>query len=181
MKYFFTILLLSNLLFSYELADFYKDYKEKNYMHACKKGVSIFNQYKNDEDYLTVYSFACLKSDMIDRLAVPITGLRKSKEARANASYFAAILLQKKLLYHAVIDNVDIEGLKLPTTDFILSKVFDMYTTNNYIKNNDVYMFKNDNNNDIIYKMFVRDDERFKKLIIQQIKNDTVIKTHNYF
>jgi hypothetical protein len=163
---------------SYDLTQFYKDYKEKRYLDACKKGVNIFNEYKEDEDYLTVYSFACLKSDMIDRLAVPVTGLRKTKEARANASYFSAILLQKKLLYHAVVDGVDISGLKLPTTDFVLSRVFDMYSNKQYLEKEGTYTLNDD---ETTYKMFVIDDDKFKKLIIQQLKNGNVVSTHTYF
>lgn len=115
---------------------------------------------------------------MIDRLAVPVTGLRKTKEARANASYFSAILLQKKLLYHAVVDGVDISGLKLPTTDFVLSRVFDLYSNKQYLEKEGTYTLNDD---ETTYKMFVIDDDKFKKLIIQQLKNGNVVSTHTYF
>lgn len=178
MKKIVLIAILTATLFSYSLQEFYADYKEGNFLQACKKGVGIFNRYKNDEDYLTVYSFACLKSDMIDRLAVPITGLRGSEEARANASYFSAILLQKKLLYHSVVDGVDITGLNLPTTDFILSKIFDMYSQGEFTKKDDVYSFQD---GDKSYKMYVLQDKRFKKLMIDEYIGQKLIKTHSYF
>lgn len=172
--------LLATALFSYDLAQFYKDYQDKNYLKACKKGVNIFNRYKQDENYLTVYSFACLKSDMIDRLAVPVTGLRLSKEARANASYFSAILLQKKILYHAVIDDVDISSLKLPTTNFVLSRVFDMYINKEYVLKDETYLFE-DLQKGLEYKMYVVQTQRFQKLIIEQYKDTQLINSHEYF
>ncbi|MGM0624057.1 MAG: hypothetical protein ACQESH_08590, partial [Campylobacterota bacterium] len=141
MKKLLLTILSTSVLLSYSLEEFYKDYKEEKYDYACKKGVTIFSQNRQDENYLTIYSFACLKSDMIDRLAVPITGLRESKEARANASYFSAVLLQKKLLYHAVIDGTDIKGLNFPTTEFVLSRIFDMYVDEDYTKKDETYHF----------------------------------------
>lgn len=178
MKKIILLTILASTLFSYSLQEFYSDYKKGSFLQACKKGVGIFNKYKNDEEYLTVYSFACLKSDMIDRLAVPITGLRGSKEARANASYFSAILLQKKLLYHAVVDGVDISGLNFPTTDFVLSKVFDLYSQNKFTKEDDIYSLKDGQKH---YKMYIVEDKRFKKLMIDEYIGQKLIKTHSYF
>ncbi|MGM0533122.1 MAG: hypothetical protein ACQERK_01345 [Campylobacterota bacterium] len=178
MKIFIMILCTASLMFGYSLNRFYEDYKNENHLRACKQGVSIFAQHKKDEDFLTVYSFACLKSDMIDRLAVPITGMRNSKEARSNASYFTSILLQKKLLYNAVIDDVDISGLNLPTSDYILSRVFHLYANEDYTKEGSRYVMVQE---DFKYEMYIDDTGRYKKLVIEKYKDDELIDTHKYF
>jgi hypothetical protein len=170
--------LIASGLWGYSLNKFYEDYKKKNYYAACKHGVSIFAQNKKSNEFLTVYSFACLKSDMIDRLAVPVTGLRGSKEARSNASYFASILLQKKLLYNAVIDGIDISGLNLPTSDYILSKVFHMYADKEYEKSQNRYIMEDGR---LVYEMYVKQEGGYKKLVIEQYKDSKLIQTHKYF
>ncbi len=178
MKKLILICLLGTFGMSYSLTQFYEDYKEENYLRSCKDGLRIFSKHKNDEKFLTVYAFSCLKSDMIDRLAVPVTGLRSTKEARANASYFSAILLQKKLLYHSVVDGVDISGLNFPTTDFILSKVFTLYSDKKYEKKNGAYLLEGDG---VTYKMYVEEGARFKKVVIEEYENGKLVKTHKYF
>lgn len=102
-------------------------YQQGEYLSACNLGLKGFTYFKDDEAYVSLYAFSCLKADVIDRLSIPITVLNQSKESRANASYFSLILMQKKLLIQALYDNKPIKNLKFPTSEYVLSKIFDFY------------------------------------------------------
>ncbi|WP_300367338.1 hypothetical protein, partial [Hydrogenimonas sp.] len=125
--------------------------------------------------------FSCLKADYIDRLAVPMTGLRHSKTERANASYFATIILQKKLLYHALLDNVDISNLRLPETDYILSKIFDMYTKHQYKKVDEKYYFNAKEKNDMLYVLYIAHGKGSPKMIIEERLDNHILNVHRYW
>ena len=176
---------LSLLLFSLpiqaesDLERLYRYYNAKSYQKACNLGLRLFGKYKKNGDFLMLYGFSCLKADYIDRLAVPMTGLRKTKTERANASYFATVILQKKLLYHALVDHVDISQLRLPRTDYILSEVFDMYTHNNYTKREGKLYFRPDNGK--VYTLYLVRSGPSPKMVIEEWEGETLIKTHTYW
>ena len=181
----FKFLLIPFLLLSFshasELEDLYNLYSQKRYAQACHLGLKIFNNYKKNSKFLMLYGFSCLHSDYIDRLAVPMTGLRHTKSERANASYFATIILQKKLLYHALLDGVDISDLKLPKTDYILSQVFDMYTKKDYKKVDDRYYFNPKKDKNLLYVLYVQYGRGAPKMIIEERLDDHLLKTHRYW
>ena len=117
------ILLMSLYLHASMKEDMFNLYQNKKYEDVCTMGFDHFHTYKSDEEFVSLYAFACLKSDYIDRLSIPTAILKFSKESRANSAYFSVILMQKKLLYHALVDSYDLSSLSLPTTDYVLSKV----------------------------------------------------------
>jgi len=92
-----TILLtfLTTLLFSDAKMDTYTLYQAKEYKQACDAGNILLEQYKNDEEFVSLYAFSCLEADDLDRLMRPITLLKRSAEARANAAYFSVISCKK--------------------------------------------------------------------------------------
>jgi len=102
-------------------------YQQGSYLKACNLGFQGLSNYPDDEAYISLYAFSCLKADIIDRLAIPVIKLNQTKEARSNASYFSVILMQKKLLMQALYDNKQIKNVKFPTSSYLLSKVFDFY------------------------------------------------------
>lgn len=102
-------------------------YQKGEYLNACDLGLKGLGYFQKDEAYVSLYAFSCLKADQIDRLSVPIMTLNQTKEARANASYFSVILMQKKLLIQALYDNKPIKNFIFPTSSYLLSKVFDLY------------------------------------------------------
>jgi hypothetical protein len=112
---------------------------------------------------------------------VPISALKYSKEARANAAYFSIILMQKKLLYHALIDNYDISTLNLPTTDHILSKVFDLYTKRENQKNTDILSFIDEKDHHITYRLYIERYPDIKKMIIEVFRDRILIQRHLYW
>ncbi|OHE02490.1 MAG: hypothetical protein A2513_08450 [Sulfurimonas sp. RIFOXYD12_FULL_33_39] len=156
-------------------------YKNKKYLEACDTGFDNFKENIRDEEYMSLYAFSCLNIDLLDRLSMPISTLKYSEEARSNAAYFSVILMQKKLLYHALIDGYDISGLNLPTTDYILSKVFDLYTKVKNDKKEEVYTFEDKDDSQQKYKLYLLKNDRINKIVIEEYKNTTLIKKHIYW
>jgi hypothetical protein len=62
-------------------------YQKGEYNLACDFGANNLPLIENNEAHLSLYAFACLKADRIDRLNTPIILLNQTPEARANASY----------------------------------------------------------------------------------------------
>ena len=140
----FLLLFLSLSLYADAKQNMFNLYQNKKYEDVCNIGFNNFQYYRQDEEYISLYAFACLKSDYIDRLSIPTAMLKFSREARSNSAYFSVILMQKKLLYHALIDNYDISSLKLPTTDYVLSKVFDLYVKLDVKEQRSFYLFEDE-------------------------------------
>jgi len=174
-------LLLTNLLYAdikYDMNDFYKN---DNFTKACNIGLKNLSHHKNDENYISLYAFSCLKADFIDRLAFPITKLKLSKEARQNSAYFSIILMQKKLLYYALIDGYDLTSFNFPSTNHVISKVFDAYSA---LKKDDIksfYIFQDKNDKLLKYKLYLLKSKGLNKIIIEEIYNNKIIKKHKYW
>ncbi|MDR1911260.1 MAG: hypothetical protein LBQ52_02790 [Helicobacteraceae bacterium] len=112
-------------------------YQKKEYEKACLEGAKIARTYKNDETFLGAYGFACLNSDYIDYAALAGIYMRETPGNRQNASYILTVALQKKLLYQALADGVDLGDTYLPDTPHIISKVFNAYAQGKYEKRGD--------------------------------------------
>ena len=156
-------------------------YQNEKYEMACNLGYNSLDDNARDEEYVSLYAFACLKSDYIDRLAIPTSLLKFSKEARANSAYFSVILMQKKLLYHALVDGYDLSKLKLPTTDYILSRIFDLYSKLEKHESRSVYLFEDLHNPKISYKLYLVNDKRLSKIVIEEYYDTISIQRHVYW
>jgi len=161
--------------------DMFNLYQNKKYEKVCRMGFDNFNKNSRDEEFISLYAFACLNSDYIDRLAIPVAMLKFSKESRSNSAYFSVILMQKKLLYHALQDNYDLSTLKLPTTDYILSKVFDLYSKLKINEPRAFYLFEDENDKKLTYKLYLSKDENVKKMVIEEFYDTITIKRHVYW
>ena len=177
----FALLLAPSLSFALSKAQMYDLYQNKEYESACVKGISSFARYRTDEEYVSMYAFSCLYSDYIDRLAVPISVLKRTKESRSNASYLSVIIMQKKLLYHSLIDSYELKSFKLPTTDYILSKVFDLYTKRDTTQKQDRYKFIDQENPRVSYVLYLQKDEKIQKMVIEHYFDEKLLKTHTYW
>lgn len=156
-------------------------YKSKQYEKVCSKGFKTFKDYRKDESFVSLYAFSCLYSDYIDRLSIPIAILKFSKESRANSAYLAVILMQKKLLYHSLVDGYNLTSLNLPTTDYILSKVFDLYAKLGDHKPRELYFFEDPDNDKITYTLSLSKDKKLSKMIVEEFYNSRSIKRHIYW
>ena len=175
------ILFLSLSLYADVKQNMFNLYQNHKYEEVCNIGFNNFKYYKQDEEYISLYAFSCLKSDYIDRLSIPTAMLKFTKEARSNSAYFSVILMQKKLLYHALIDNYNISSLKLPTTNYVLSKVFDLYSKLNIKKQRAFYLFEDENDKKLTYKLYVVKDDRLSKIVIEEYYDSITIKRHVYW
>lgn len=174
-------LFLGTLLFADLKQNMFNLYENKKYEQVCNLGFDNFKSNKSDEEFVSLYAFACLNSDYIDRLAIPVAVLKYSKEARGNSAYFSVILMQKKLLYHALIDDYDLSSLTLPTTDYVLSKVFDLYSKLGKHNQRAFYLFNDENNDKITYKLYLLRDEKLDKIVIEEYYDTMIIKKHVYW
>ena len=156
-------------------------YQNEEYAKACTVGYDYFKKYKKDEAYVSLYAFSCLKSDYIDRLSQPITSLKYSPEARKNAAYFSIILMQKKVLYYALIDGYELSQFKFPTTDYVLSKVFDLYSQLPKHQQKKFYILKDPHDSQLIYKLYVMKQHNINKMVIEEYYDTIKIKRHIYW
>jgi hypothetical protein len=156
-------------------------YQNKKYAKVCSMGFENFGKHKRDEEFVSLYAFSCLKSDYIDRLAVPMAVLKFSEEARANSAYFSVIFMQKKLLYHALLDNYVLSDLKLPTTDYVLSKVFDLYSKLGKHEKRAFYLFEDPKDKKLTYKLYLAKDYKIAKMVIEEYYDTMLLKRHIYW
>ncbi|AQW86105.1 hypothetical protein CPIN18021_0904 [Campylobacter pinnipediorum subsp. caledonicus] len=181
MKYIFIFLFIANQCFAINGADIQNWFNNKNYSQVCSNAVEKFYKDNNDDGILNLYAISCLNTHQINRLTLPIFKLVKTKEARENAAYFADILFKKKLLYHAIIDGIDIDYIRLPKSDYILSMIFDRFVKKDYEKDGDIYIF-NDNNSDTYYELGKSNDyNEIQRIYIKTYKNDELISEIEYW
>jgi len=174
-------ILLSINIYASTKQNMFNLYQNKKYEDVCKIGFDNFRQNKSDEEFISIYAFACLYSDYIDRLAIPVAMLKFSNESRANSAYFSVILMQKKLLYHAMVDGYDLSSMDIPTTDYVLSKVFDLYSKLPTHTPRAFYLFEDPNNKKLTYKLYLSKSDRLNKMVIEEFYDTITIKRHVYW
>jgi hypothetical protein len=175
------ILFLSISVYANTKQKMFNLYQNNKYKEVCDIGFDHFRKNNKDEEYISLYAFACLKSDYIDRLSIPIAMLKFSKEARSNAAYFSVILMQKKLLYHALVDGSNLSKLDLPTTDYVLSKVFDFYSKIGLHEQRLFYLFEDETDPKLTYKLYLSKGPKIDKMIIEEFYDSVTIKRHIYW
>lgn len=161
--------------------DVYKLYQDKMYDKACQMANSVIQNYSEDESFISLYGFSCLKSDHINELSYAITHLNSTKESRANAAYFSVILMQKTLLMHALSDQYDLNAIKVPTSDYLLSTVFDLYTKDTNSKKRRRYNYKDPINMNRAYRLYIIRGEKAPKIVIEVYENQQMTKRHIYW
>ncbi len=174
------LLLLFNSLYANIKQNMLNLYKNQEYKKVCIQGASKFTKFRKDESLISLYAFACLKSNFIDKLSIPIVILKNSKEARSNSAYFSIILMQKKLLYKALIDGYNLSLLNLPTTTYLFSKVFDMYVQLGEHTKQEFYIFEDEEDKKRSYKLYVQKYKNSYSIIIEEFFNNLKIKRNIY-
>jgi hypothetical protein len=175
------LILLTLQLYAGTKQEMFYLYQNKKFEKVCKIGFDNFKNNKKDEEYVTLYAFACLHSDYIDRLAIPTAILKATQESRANGAYFSVILMQKKLLYHAMVDHYDLSSFSLPTTDYVLSKVFDLYAKLGKHTPRTFYLFEDPKDKKLTYKLSLLSSYRLNKIVIEEFYDTIVINRHVYW
>jgi hypothetical protein len=106
--------------------------------------------------------------------------LNKTKSSRENASYFGTILLQKQLLKQAILDKRNLGDLKLPTTNFYLSRIFNLFVKKKYILKDEVYRLQDEQDKDIKYQVYIQKEKDMSYMIIDIYKKDKFTKRYRY-
>ena len=164
MKLSILIILLSSMLFSSNLSTLYKLYEKQEYDKGCDYAMKYFQKNKNSEKFVTFYGLTCLETDNIHRIATAMLRLTETKASRENASYFATILLQKKLLRQALLDERPLGKLTLPKTDFVLSKVFNLFVSKKYLLKDGIYSLEDSKSKNIKYQLYIEKVKKAKKI-----------------
>jgi len=115
-----------------DISPFIDDFKAGKYEKVCKRGLIEYYRGYMEENFVSLIGVACAKSDRINVLGMLQRSQVESKDARENASYFSSLILQKRLVYQFMIDDISLEGLKLPGSSHLLSRIFEKLSTKEY-------------------------------------------------
>ena len=153
-------------------------YQQGDYRSACLEGAPILRDNRTDETLINAFGIACLRSDFIDLSSNAILHLRSEPGSRQNAAYILTVVLQKKLLYHAMADDVDIKGTLLPRTPHILSKVYSAYVQEKYEQQGARYVMRIDGER--VELDSLHEGGHFK-IRIRRYEGDRLIDQHLYW
>ena len=115
-----------------DISAFIDDFKAKKYDEVCDKGMVLYYGGYTDENFVSLVGVSCAKVDRINLLGMLQRSLVESRSSRENASYFSTLILQKRLIYQFMIDDVDVGKLILPTSTHLLSRVFEQLSAGKY-------------------------------------------------
>ena len=179
MKIVVLIIYSLSFLYSSNLSTLYNYYTHQEYDKGCDYGMKYYNKNRDNEKFVSLYGLSCLETDNIHRIATPMIVLRDTKASRENASYFGTILLQKQLLKQAILDNKPLGDLRLPKTNFVLSKIFNLFIEKKYVLKDGIYRLKNSENKNIKYQVYIEKENK-NYMIIDIYQNDKFIKRYRY-
>ena len=180
MKKILMIGLLSSVLISfsygYSKAEVLLDYQDGHYQKVCSVWPELIIAQEKDENLHTAVGDACAKEDAINSLCNIIRHLVSTKEHRESGSYFATLVLQKKLIYQFMLDGTSLKDLKLPKTEHLLSKVFENLSAGNYVIDAEKNVIIQ--TPQMIYVLWL-DDSKPQKVYIDEMKDEkTLLKRH---
>jgi hypothetical protein len=89
--------------------------------------------------------------------------------------------MQKKLLMHALSDHYDLKPIKLPTTEYVLSTVFDLYSSDTNTKERRRYNYNDPKDTNKMYRLYVTKSGTSPKMIIEEYYNKKMTKRHIYW
>lgn len=175
---FFTLLIFSSLHadISHQM---FQLYQKGAYSQSCAIGAKNLKLIQENEVHTSLYAFSCLNADQIDQLNTPIKILTQSPEARANASYFSLLIMQKKLLIQALYDGYPLKQLKLPASSHLLSRVFDFYCKNPQASN-PIKEYTDTSNPRQSYKLYTIQVDMIKTFAIDEYYDKILTKHHIY-
>jgi hypothetical protein len=69
----------------------------------------------------------------------------------------------------------------LPTTDYVLSKVFDLFTKIKENEQKEFYILEDENDKELKYKLYILKDGKINKMVIEEFYNSISTKKHIYW
>lgn len=115
-----------------DIKPYIDDFKANEYGRVCDKGMKLYYGGYTEENFVSLVGVSCAKVDRINLLGMLQRSLVKTKESRENASYFTTLLLQKRLIYQFMTDDLPLDNLRLPNSSHLLSQVFEHLSSGNY-------------------------------------------------
>ncbi len=162
-----------------DIKPYIDDFKKKKFDRVCDKGMQAYYGGYTEENFVSLVGVSCAKVDRINLLGMLQRSLVSTKESRENSSYFSTLILQKRLIYQFMIDDLALDHLKLPTSNHLLSRVFTQLSIKNYkvLSTEPKLVEVDDNGRRII--LSVSDDEP-KKVMIDEYGVKGELKRHWY-
>ena len=162
-----------------DITSFIKDFKAKKYNKVCEKGSKLYYGGYTDENFVSLVGISCAKVDRINILGMLQRSLVNSSSSRENASYFSTLILQKRLIYQFMIDDLNLSHLKLPASSHLLSRVFEQLSNENYTLLSSSPKLVEINANGRKFILSVSDDAPIK-VLIDEYKADGALERHWY-
>jgi len=80
-----------------------------------------------------------------------------------------------------LIDGYNLSSLDLPSTDYVLSKVFDLYAKLGEHESRAFYLFEDDTDKKLTYKLYLTKDDKLSKIVIEEFYDTITLKRHVYW
>jgi len=176
MKFLWSVVVLSVSLYAYSYTELLRDYEAKQYEKVCSQGSVFLIKNDKNENILTAIGDACAKIDAINPLGNVVKNLISTPENRESGSYFATLVLQKKLIYQFMLDGINLKELRLPRTEHVLSRVFEELAKGNYaLKDKKVEI-----STPVMDYLLWLSDETPAKVYIDELKDGKLVNRHWY-
>ncbi len=148
-----------------DIKPYIEDFKAKKYNQVCERGMSAYYGGYNEENFVSLVGVSCAKVDRINLLGMLQRSLVQTKESRETSSYFSTLIIQKRLIYQFMIDDLALDHLKLPSSNHLLSRVFDQLSLKNFrvLSTSPKLVEINDNGRRVILSL--SDDEPIKVMM----------------
>jgi hypothetical protein len=176
----FSILILISSLESRTVDTLITLFEKQQFKVVCQEGMAKFHKGNLDEDFLGMVGVACAKIDYINPLGVLQKSLKSTKNGRINAVYFSTLVLQKKLIYHFMLDDEDLTYMRLPETDHVLSAIFTNLSIGKYEVTKKEPKTVEFSNGDLSYKLTLSKEDQPNKVLVDVFKNGKKIAHHWY-
>jgi len=151
--------------------DIKTDFLNKKYSKICT--LENIHKYQKNDKILSLIGKACLNIDSIYLLPRISKFLIHTKEGRANSLYFLTIVLQKRLIYNYIFDEISLDSFDLPMTDYLISYIFHKIKSNEFLKKEGKIVIKK---GDITYILYKKKD----KMFVDEYINNKLIKQRWY-
>ena len=170
------VLFIWNVANAYSYNEVLRDYQANRYEKVCSEGAEFYMRNDKNEQILVAIGDACAKIDAINPLGQISKNLISTKEYRESASYFSTLILQKKLIYQFMHDDINLKELTLPRTDHVLSRVFEQLSKGNYsVVEKGIQILTPQMN----YLLWLSEDAP-KKVYIDEHKEGKLVERHWY-
>jgi len=166
-------------LFADQESRLLEKFKLQKYDEVCQSGMNMFYAGHKEEFFSTMVATACAHSDNINPLGLLQAKLVNSETARENATSFVTLMLQKRLLYQYMIDDIDLDDYSFAYSSHILSLIFSHLKSKEFtLMSDDPKMIKFSEGDTQVF-ISVSDDE-VKRVLVDEYVDGELKQRHWY-